>query len=183
MAKVDWSEAVEHGMWGIVNLGGLVVAVTRPVAKCVSDTDLRLHCASGPALVWGNVERYFWRGTEVPEPWITAPGSLSGAEALTWPNVEQRRAAIDIVGWARIIRDLEVREVDVDPDPQIGTLLRAKIPNTDGGAPAEMMFLRVQCGTGREFALPVPPDMTTARQANAWTYGLSPDELRPEVRT
>jgi len=31
--------------------------------------------------------------------------------------------------------------------------------------------------------LPVPPDVTTAREANAWTYGLDPEAWAPEVRT
>jgi len=42
----------------------------------------------------------------------------------------------------------------------------------------------VRCGTGRTFALPVPPDMKTAIQANAWTYGLDPKDIfNLEVRT
>ena len=45
-------------------------------------------------------------------------------------------------------------------------------------------FLKVKCGTGREFAIPVPPDMKTALEANAWTYAIEPDVLRMlEVRT
>ena len=49
-------------------------------------------------------------------------------------------------------------------------------------APASR-FLRVRCGTGRSFVLPVPREVHTARQANAWTYGLSESEYAPEVRT
>jgi len=41
----------------------------------------------------------------------------------------------------------------------------------------------VTCGTGRTFALPVPPEMTTALAANAWTYGLEAKDYMPEVRT
>ena len=37
--------------------------------------------------------------------------------------------------------------------------------------------------TGRRFALPVPPDMTTALQANAWSYGLDETDYKPEIRT
>jgi len=45
-------------------------------------------------------------------------------------------------------------------------------------------FLRVLCGTGREFALPVPPDMTTALQAQSWTFGMVEFEfVKPEIRT
>ncbi len=44
-------------------------------------------------------------------------------------------------------------------------------------------FLRVRCGTSRTFALPVPPEMKTALEANAWTWGLTPEEYKPEIRT
>jgi hypothetical protein len=42
--------------------------------------------------------------------------------------------------------------------------------------------LRVRCGTGREFVLAVPPTVLSAREANAWTYGLSPEEYQLEAR-
>ena len=45
-------------------------------------------------------------------------------------------------------------------------------------------FLRVLYGTKREFALPVPPDMKTALQAQSWTWGLDEKDFTiPEVRT
>ena len=73
----------------------------------------------------------------------------------------------------------EIPLVDKDADPQIGTLLRVDLPD----APGEQ-FLKVQCGTGRSFALPVPPTMATALDANAWTYNIGPQQLRKlEVRT
>jgi hypothetical protein len=40
------------------------------------------------------------------------------------------------------------------------------------------------CGTKREFAIPVPPDMKTAVAAQAWTWGLELEDFTiPEVRT
>lgn len=45
-------------------------------------------------------------------------------------------------------------------------------------------FIRVRCGTGREFAIPVPPDTQTALAGNAWTYGIDNDLLKlKEYRT
>ena len=63
-------------------------------------------------------------------------------------------------------------------DPTVGELLDARMP--DGGT---LRFLRVRCGTGREFALSVPPTMRTAREANAWTYGLTQETYELEART
>jgi hypothetical protein len=68
--------------------------------------------------------------------------------------------------------------IDEDADEMIGTLLEVDIPDI-----GKEKFLFVKCGTGRNFALPVPPDMKTALEANAWSYGLKPAEYVPEVRT
>lgn len=99
--------------------------------------------------------------------------------ALTWENIEQRRAAIEIVGWDKIIDQLNAKVIDEDVDPEIGTLIEAKIPDI-----GKERFLRVRCGTGRSFCLPVPPNMKTALEAQSWTWGLDEKTFKkPEVRT
>lgn len=172
------------------------------------DRDANVHGAEGPARVWQDgTTVYCWRGTMCPEAWLPRPTlswvearphlptliprfadykAPSPREALQTSNVELRRVAVEIVGWDAIISGLRGIVVDEDPDPQIGTLVRVRIPPPPewwNAASEELYFLRVQCGTGRRFALAVPPTMKTARQANAWTYGLDPDEYAPEVRT
>ena len=98
--------------------------------------------------------------------------------ALKWENIEQRRAACEILGWSKILSALNAKVIHKDPDPSIGTLLEAELP--DSGVER---FLQVRCGTGRDFVIPVPNEIQTARQGNAWTYGIEPDQLKPEVRT
>lgn len=72
-----------------------------------------------------------------------------------------------------------MRTIDKDDDPEIGELIEVELPEV-----GRERFLRVLCGTGRMFALPVPPDMTTALAAQAWTWGLDAKSfIRPEVRT
>ena len=68
--------------------------------------------------------------------------------------------------------------IDKDNDPEVGELVSVNIPGI-----GQENFLRVTCGTGRKFALHVPPNMETSRQANAWTWGLGPDQYEPEIRT
>ena len=102
----------------------------------------------------------------------------SPADALKWPNIEQRRVACEMLGWDRILDVLNAVVINKDNDPEIGELVSVNIPDI-----GDEKFLRVRCGTGRNFALPVPPDMKTALEANAWTWGLEPNEYRPEIRT
>lgn len=144
------------------------------------DDQNRLHCENGPAILYRDgYGVYAWHGVRIPSEWITNKGELTAKTALTWVNMEQRRAACEIVGWAKVLRELNARVIESDEDPMIGTLLEVDIPDI-----GKEKFLKVLCGTGREFAIPVPPKMKTALEANAWTYGLDGDVLRQlEVRT
>jgi len=145
------------------------------------DNEHRLHCETGPAMRYRDgFCIHAWHGTRVPAEWIEDKANLTPEIALTWRNIEQRRAACEILGWDSILSTLNARVINADSDPEIGTLVEVDLP--DSGAER---FLRVKCGTGRQFALPVPPDMETALQANAWTFGYdaTTDFTKPEVRT
>jgi hypothetical protein len=147
---------------------------------CRLDVNGVIHAEDGPAIRYPDgFAVYAWHGTRVPAEWIEDRKSLTAKTALTWENIEQRRAACEILGWNTILSELDARTVDKDDDPQVGELLEVDIPDI-----GKERFLRVQCGTKREFALPVPPEMQTALEANSWTYGFdAADFLKPEVRT
>lgn len=144
------------------------------------DDQKRLHNPDGPAIRYRDgYSVYAWHGVRIPAEWIEQKNKLTAKTALTWQNIEQRRAACEILGWAKILKELDSKVVDEDGDPEIGTLLEVDIPEI-----GREKFLRVLCGTKREFALPVPPEMKTALEANAWTFGFdSKDFIKPEVRT
>lgn len=143
------------------------------------DPNGQLHAADGPAIAWGkDFELFFWHGVSVPREWIESPQTIDPSLAINHPNAEQRRCAAEILGWERVLTQLNAVTIDKDPDPEIGELVEVEINNV------KERFLRVVCGTGRRFALPVPPEMRTALEANAWTYNLEPILLASlEVRT
>lgn len=140
------------------------------------DHENLLHSDNGPAIKWRDGwALYFWHGTPIPENWITDPQFLTAKVALKISNLEKRRIACEIVGWDRMLKELKAVVIDTDADPQIGQLVKVKFPNANGVVD---YFLRVTCGTGRSFALPVPNTMKTALQANAWTYNVPVSVLR-----
>lgn len=157
-----------------------VIVCERPT-MIERDSQGRLHAEHGPAMAfpggWGFAS---WHGVRVPREWIENRATLDPKIALTWPNIEQRRAAAEMIGWDRVLTGMDMHIIDADPDPEIGTLFRSDLPD----APASL-FLRVRCPTARDFVVPIPSDgkLLTARAANAWTYGLEADEYKPEVRT
>ena len=162
------------GVWWQENL---LIVSDRP-RKISLDAEGRLHCENGPSIEYSDgLSLHNWHGVSIPEEWVTTK-KPTAKEALTWENIEQRRAACEIIGWANVIRELDATTVDEDNDPEIGTLLECNIPNS-----GNEKFLRVLCGTSREFVIPVPREMKTAIEANSWTWGLSPNEYKPEVRT
>jgi hypothetical protein len=144
------------------------------------DDQKRLHCEDGPSIEYRDgFSVYSWHGVRVPKDWIEDKSSLTSHIALTHENVEQRRAACEIIGWDCILTELNAQTIQKDENPEIGELVEVDIPDI-----GRERFLRVKCGTGRQFALPVPPDMKTAQQANAWTYGFDdPEDYQLEVRT
>ena len=150
-----------------------VIISDRPTVCCMDDRDV-LHCQSGPALAFADGWMvHAWHGVSVPAEWIEDKLSLTPSVALRQTNTEQRRAACEILGWDSILRDLKAKTIERDHDPEIGELLEVELPYA-----GRERFLRVRCGTGRTFAIPVPPDMETALEANAWTYDLPTDLLK-----
>ena len=73
----------------------------------------------------------------------------------------------------------EVRLLDADPDERVGSLIELVV-RVDALNMAWLTLLRVRCATtGRYHVLRVPHGCRTAREANAWTWGLEEDEYRP----
>lgn len=145
----------------------------------IVDGNGRLHCPNGPAKVYRDrVEVYAWHGTYVPERWIMEPGALTAQVALAEDNTEKRRAACEILGWAKVLDQLDARIIDKDPDEKIGTLYEADLPD----APGER-FLKAKCGTGRDVVVIVDKSAQTAIQANAMSYGVPESLLRVATRS
>ena len=122
---------------------------------------------------------YSYEGVSIPGEWIESPEILTAEIALTCENTEQRNAACEILGWDKILDTLDAKTIDKDVDPLVGELVEVDLP--DSGLEK---FLRIRCGTGRDMALWVPKEMTTALQANLNSYGMPADRaLLPEIRT
>ena len=173
-----WEEAAIHGTFRVMHEKFCIVADFPDTLKI--DDQNRAHCQDGPSHRWRDGwELYHWHGTAIPAEWIKNPGHLTAKMAITWENIEQRRCACEILGWAKILKELNAKVIDTDGDPEIGELVEVNLPDI-----GKEKFLRVLCGTGREFAIPVPPDMKTALEAQSWTWDLKPKDFKiPEVRT
>jgi hypothetical protein len=144
------------------------------------DNENRLHCEDGPSIRYRDgFSVYCWHGVRIPSEWIEDKASLTPSIAIKWANIEQRRCAMEILGWVNVIRQLNGKVIDKDDDPEIGELIEVEIPDI-----GKEKFLHVLCGTKREFAIPVPPEMKTALEAQSWTWSLDVNDfILPEIRT
>lgn len=137
------------------------------------------HCEDGPSHRWmDGWSLYHWHGISIPGEWVEGKPPTA-AEALRWENMEERRAACEILGWANILNELDAKTIDKADNLAIGELVEVNLPDV-----GTERFLRVMCGTERLFALPVPPDMDTAENAQRWLNWV-PDDMPsiPSIRT
>ncbi len=142
----------------------------------------RLHNETGMAIQysdgWGF---YAWHGIIVPEYVILLPEPIDLEMINNEPNTEVRRVLIERFGLERYLKEGVVGKVHQD---QSGILYRM---NPKGDEP--ILVVRVvnsTCepdGTFKEYFLRVPPNMMRAKQAVAWTFGLTEEEYAPLKET
>ena len=156
-----------------------VLAISDRPAVINRDETGRLHCETGPSIAYRDGwSLYHWHGVAIPEHWIKDRANLNVADVFKEENAETRRAGCNILGWDRVLAGIDAKLIDEDGDPQIGALYEGQIPGA-----VKCGFLKVRCGTGREFVIPVAPEARTAIEAQAWIQGVSVKNWqRPEVR-
>ncbi len=169
-------EAFCAGAWFLFWTDDIIYWIAKPTLRF--DRQRRLHCDDGPAVVSDVEDLYFWHGTLLPAEWICNRATLTTADVFAEPNAETRRAGCEILGWDRVFSGIAAKLIDDDGDPQIGTLYEGQIP---GAKPCG--FLKVLCGTGREFVIPVPAGMKSAIAAQAWIQNVKASKwIKPEAR-
>jgi hypothetical protein len=162
--------AFEAGLGFIINFGSLIVGVCLPEAY--RDENNRIHRSDGPAITWGDEKQYWWHGISIPAEWIENKDEIDPKLALTWNNLEQRRVLCEILTWEKILAQINPEVLDKDIDPQIGTLMKAELP--DHGS---QKFLRVfEEATGRYFCLLAPEEAQSALEAQSLMNQI-PEEL------
>jgi hypothetical protein len=152
-----------------------IVVITPPPIKIMRDDEHRLHCEDGPALQYpGGFEIHAWHGVRIPSEWVEKSKELNPAEALEWPNQEQRRALCEIIGWDRVLDTLECRKIHSDDR---GELIETN--QIDDGDEIARFVRVIDPSTNRRYALRVPPSIETATGAVAWTFGIEEADYNP----
>ncbi|MBK8009566.1 MAG: hypothetical protein IPK23_14925 [Rhizobiales bacterium] len=129
-AYAHWEQAAIHGGFRVMHEEFCMVSDFPEVLKV--DDQNRPHCENGPSHRWRDGwSLYHWHGVKIPAEWIERKDRLTPKIALTWQNIEQRRAACEILGWARILNELNAKTIDKDGDPEIGEPAEVEILKSD----------------------------------------------------
>lgn len=167
----------QHCGW-VLTFDEMVVLTQRP-CKISFDEEKRTHSEDDFAIKFpDNTGVAIWHGQRIPDEWIFEKDKMKAEEIVKWPNVDQRRAGCEIMGWATILDELNAEIINKDEDPEVGTLLEVDLPD----AGKERFLMVLDPNVGKHVALPVPPEMETALQANAWTYNIPMEVFKPEIR-
>ena len=177
-------DAALHGLAAVARNAGwwwpyerVVVMTERPVALH-RDNLGRLHHGDGPALSypdgWG---LYAWRGMPIPAEVAHALPHLTVEQIRAEENAEVRRVMLEHFGYDRYLRDSGASQVHRD---ECGILWRVDLPGDEPLVMVEVVNSTPEPdGTSRTYFLRVPPWVSTAREAVAWTFGLEADEYSP----
>jgi hypothetical protein len=190
-----WEELIAplRGWWTIAKCAGWLVPhervcwISERPDRLRYDAKGRLHCVDGPALRYPDGwSAYCWKGVQVHPSHLEDPEqiSLSTIDAIIDPA--ERNCMIDIMTPERFIKSGGATRICED---ETGILWRRNwsyLGSTVGSwAAVEVTNATAEPdGSRRHYFLRVPWRISTAREAVAWTYGLTPEQYAGlELRT
>lgn len=172
-----------------------ILVSERPLVARV-DAEARLHAESGPAMAWTDgFEVWAWHGVVVPG-WVARdPASITPARIDAERNAEVRRVMVGRFGVERLMRHSGGEVIHED---ETGRLWRRRVGPVTGPrswaqsmawnrAPTHEVVVMVEVvnatpepdGTFKTYFLRVPPEIRTAREGVAWTFGMQEGRYRP----
>jgi hypothetical protein len=158
------------GYW----LGRSVALLVRRPIHLTCDDEGRLHGETARCVEYHDGWGFWaWHGVAVPEKVILAPDELTRNDFLYEANVEARRVIQERMG-ERFVPEVGGKYVD---SSSRGVLYEIELPD-DPDTVARYLQVR-DPSTGRDYYLRVPPNIGTAEEAVAWTFGFEPGEYRP----
>jgi len=171
--------AFEAGLWVYLLLNDEMLLVPRPAVRMRNG---RLHGDNGPAISWPDGPKaWFWNGVEVPQRIVEDPASITTQDILSQSNVEIRRVLLERYGLRKFLLDVKAAPIHSD---DFGTLYRVEIPDDEPLVMVKVVNSTPEPdGSYKEYFLRVPPELTTAHAAVAWTFGLRPQDYHPRLET
>jgi hypothetical protein len=155
-----------------------IAIAVRPATEVALDVMDRLHSDHGPALAWPDgTGVYAWHGQPVDASLIEDATPLTRSRIALETDPSRRSVLIDRYGLGQYMLQSGASEYQRD---ECGAIYRL-----DQRLDEPIVAVRVTNstpepdGSFREYWLRIPPTTQTAREAVAWTFGISPEEYDP----
>lgn len=160
---------------------GFCIVTDRPKLLAI-DKYARLHNGKGPAVQYRDGLRiYSWEGSSVPARVINFSQHMNAHDIETEPNIEVRRFMIDMFGLDKFMLAAGARKIHTD---ETGSLYMKDILDDEPIVLVEVINRTPEPdGHFKRYFLRVPPNIRTAREAVAWTFGLRPEHYKPVRET
>ncbi len=144
------------------------------------DADGRPHAEDGPALAWADgTEVHAWRG-RVVEPDLVCLRPLTRATIAAERDPDRQAVLVERYGLGRYLAESGATAVHADDCGELYRLVQHGEPIV---AVHVVNASPEPDGSFRDFWLRVPPNVRTAREAVAWTFGLSEREYQPVAQS
>ena len=182
----DWSEpafeAFVAGAWMLCWTDDTLYWVAHPRVHLEKTAmGRRLHNDKFAAIESDAENLYFWHGVMVPAFVVVRPDWITIKHIEEEQNAEVRRVMIERYGQDHYLQDSKAEKMHED---DWGVLYRKEIPNDEALVMVKVVNSTPEAdGSFKDYFLRVPPNMTRARQAVAWTFGKEETEYEPMLQT
>lgn len=175
-----WGALMQHGF--CYKFFKKVCFVCLPPSCLSVDEFARPHSETGPAVEFADGSCiYAFHGTPVPERVIKGRKQISPLTIDLEPNAELRRIMLEMYGMENYLRRSKARKIHQD---EFGVLYRKHFFGDEPLVVVEVTNSTPEPdGSRRRYILRVPPDIVTAREAVAWTFGMRESEYRPSAES
>ena len=194
----------ESGWWW--PFAGAVILTERPIALYRDDLG-RLHSDTAAAIQYPDGwSIHAVHGVRVPADIIEQPASITIERIANEPNAEIRRVMIERYGADRYLLDSGAQIIHRDatgllyrkdvPDDEPIVMIRVlnSTPEPDGvmsrdealaafGDAGKAAMDASEGSRFKEYMIRVPPHMTRAHEAVAWTFGLADEAYHPAIES
>ena len=159
-----------------------VCFISEPPQSIQLNDENDAHNENGPAVVLRDGQELFsLYGIAAPEEIIRNPGMLDANYIRDTENIEVRRVLLRHYGEAKYLNELGATEYQSD---QSGTLYRLEMTDDEPLVMVKVINSTAEPdGSFKSYFIRVPPNIETAREAVAWTFGLQASQYEPEIET
>ena len=173
----EYLDFCETGVFSIITKPDSCFVYSCPT-KLVIDENKRLHSEDSSALVFNDVEKYYWHGVEINSKYILEKDQLTKNDIVNEKNAEKRRCLKEILGSKQYAELLDIVVIDEDIDAKGNPVKLYKTREVDDIINKHLYFANVTCpSTGREYFLSVP-EMSNVWDSVAYTFQMNKEDYK-----